>query len=249
MALLLNWVQPDGEVLTYHRIASIKVTSTSVVTATLESFPDAAARANPAIVPVRREYDFPVLAGEDGSDIVGIGYRALLAMEEWDAAESDEDGVTAREVPAVVSGTMVWDPDSLQWTDGGRLVTVVQEKAELLIQFFERDNTADLTSMGQTWLMDRASQDRLRNSAIMALQAADRDTFTRTWFLEDWDGPVTLNGHEILQLMEDLEARQAAVTDHLEVRRQELLAAASLTPESAAIAAVNAVTWGFVWPP
>ncbi|HVR52106.1 MAG TPA: hypothetical protein VMS38_20395 [Pseudorhodoferax sp.] len=246
MALLMEETLGDGRTLGYHRIAECVFTmSVPLVRFTLESFEDAAARLDPTVVPYRREFDFPYLADPPG-DPREDAYRALMARDEWSAAVGDDDNADITPGPheARPAGQSEWYSDAECWADES-VNAVAEDKLRALITRFKSDEYEDIWSGGLYWYADADARHRLIMACAVVARAPDPSAVTRSWWGEDWTGPHTVTGTQLLQLQADMDQRSQEASAHLEAKRQEIIDAMELTPASSAIAALNAIEWEF----
>lgn len=265
MALILEETLEDGRVLAYHRAAEFRITaSPPIVTFTLESFEDAASRADPTVTPYRREWDFPFFGVHD---IPTEAYQALLATPGWESATADASETDPNLDPgafaAKPAGTATWDATAGDWVDPNAedLDVVASAKLVELSKSLAVSQIMAIYSGGEHWACDASAQARLMRTAFLAAQAPDLGAFTRPW-LRDERGPgadpaeppigsaVTLDGTQLLQLVADLEARQTAAIEHHEAKRADVMTAYAITPAEDAIAAIKAITWefdGYTW--
>lgn len=242
MALILTEELADGRVLTYHRVAEFVFTSAPpIVRFTLESFPSEEDRADPTVQPYRREYDFPFLTTGDPRT---EAYRALLASPEWADAEADEPDITPGDFEARPAGQAVWNSDAGNWA-GEDVDSAANKVWDLLKLFFMNCCSADIWWDGRLWFADNATQLRLVQACAVAGRLPDPSTYSRQWFGEDWSGPHTLTGADLIAMQTAIEQRQAEAEAHLGDKKQEILDAMEIEPASAAIAAIKAIQWEF----
>ncbi len=245
MALILTETLEDGRVMTYHRVAEFVFTSAQpIVRFTLESFPTADDRADPTVQPYSRDWDFPFLGSGDPR---AEAYRALLARSEWAAAVAGDDNAPTPEpgeFEARPAGQAQWDAAKGDWA-GEDVDSVADEKWRQMTDRFDLDRTEDIFSGGLHFFATAQWQQRLTLACAAALRAADPDAFTRTWWGEDWAGPLTLTGTQLLQLQADMAQREQEASEHLALKKQEILDAMEITPEAAAITAIKAIQWEF----
>lgn len=244
MALILEETLNGGRVVTYHRAAEFRVTaSPPIVTVVLESFEDADTRADPTVSPYRREFDYPYFGD---FDLATEAYRALLATPGWEDAVADDGDPNAEAGPFPVKpiGTAVWDSENNNW-DGEDLYSVAEDKLQEMINNFELDATRDIWSGGSLWFANAQWQRRLALACAVVGRAPDPSAVSRTWWGEDWDGPLTVTGTQLLQLQADMEQREQDASAHLGLKKQEIIDALEITPESAAITAIKAIQWEF----
>lgn len=244
MALILAETLDGGRVVTYHRAAEFRVTaSPPIVTMVLESFEDAASRADPTISPYRREFDYPYFGD---FDLATEAYRALLATPGWEDAVPDvgDPNGEAGDFQVMPVGTATWDADANNW-QGEDLSSVFDGKWREMIDRFESDRTEDIWSGGQHFFATAQWQQRLALACAAARAAPDPEAVTRTWWGEDWEGPLTLTGTQLLQLEADMGQREQGASEHLALKKQQIVDAMAITPESAAITAIKAIQWEF----
>ncbi|RZI78853.1 MAG: hypothetical protein EOP38_26860 [Rubrivivax sp.] len=147
MALLLSQTMDDGRVVTYHRVAEVSFKASPIVRFSLESFESDAARADPAVVPVRREFDFPYI--ESGITVVAAAYNALIAAPEWSSAVSDDPASSPGPHPAKPAGTDLrpitpqprddykWDPVAGDWVrDVYFVIAAHRQRIQVLGDYF-----------------------------------------------------------------------------------------------------------------
>ncbi len=137
----------DGRVVTYHRVAEVSFKEEPIVRFSLESFESDAARADPAVVPVRREFDFPY--SDTGITVVAAAYNAIIAAPGWSSAVSDDPDSAPGPHAAKPAGTDLrptteqpredykWDPVAGDWIrDIHYVIAAHRFRVEVLSDYF-----------------------------------------------------------------------------------------------------------------